>query len=46
MNSGARLLHPSVPDLDQAVLGRGGDNVWTIWTAADPADQPGVSWRV
>ena len=46
MNCAARLFLPSVPDLDQAVLGRGGDNVWTIWIAADPADQPGVGWRI
>ena len=46
MNCGARLLRPSVPDLDQTVLACGGDNVWTVGTAGDPADQPGVSWRV
>ena len=43
MNSGARLLHPSVPDLDQTILPSSCHNVWTIWTAANPADQPGVS---
>ena len=46
MNCAARLLHSSVPDLDQAVLGRGGNNVWVFWAAADPGDQPGVNWRV
>ena len=46
MDSAARLLDPSVPDLDQAVLASSRHNVWTIWTAADPADQSGVSWRV
>ena len=46
MDRAARLLAPSVPDLDQAVLGRGGNKVGAFRAAGNPADQPGVGWRV